>query len=683
MLARRTNSIISVFVLLIVAMMVVPLPPVMLDVLIAVNFSMAIAILLLTMYTKEPLDFSVFPSLLLIMTLFRLSINVSSTRLILLRHNAGSIIEAFGQFVVGGNEVVGLIIFIILVIIQFVVITKGAERVAEVAARFTLDAMPGKQMSIDADLSSGLITEEDARLRRRAIEQEADFYGAMDGASKFVKGDAIAGLIITAINLLGGFAVGMLQHGLPAAEAWHKYALLTVGDGLVSQLPALIISTATGIIVTRSASRENLSADVIGQVLSTPRVLSTTGGALLALALVPGFPKLSLVILGVVWLLLGRMVEKSRLVTESKEREEAYRKELEEQKSPEAALNLIKVDPLEIEFGLALLPIADPSQGGDLIDRIVMIRRQLASELGVLIPVIRIRDNFAGLGPNSYRINLRGIEIGYGEVYPDRVMALGGTPRTQELQGIPGKEPAFGLDVVWIPKSQKEEAEALGYTVIEASAVIATHLTEVLRKNAHLLLTRQETQRLIDLVKAEDAPCVEEAIPNLVSLGDCQKVLQNLLKEGIPIRDLVTIMEGIADAAKVSKDPDYLTMRVRENLSKLITVTVGLDRGPFQVAVLGPDLEKEILEATRKGDRGAYVAIASERLAKIMQAIQVAMSEIAPKAPKPVLLTSASCRSQVYEIASRVVPEVAVVAYEELDDRANIEVAKVISIEQQ
>ena len=683
MLTRRTNSIISVFVLLIVAMMVVPLPPVLLDVLIAVNFSIAIAILLLTMYTKEPLDFSVFPSLLLIMTLFRLSINVSSTRLILLRHNAGSIIEAFGQFVVGGNEVVGLIIFIILVIIQFVVITKGAERVAEVAARFTLDAMPGKQMSIDADLSSGLITEEDARLRRRAIEQEADFYGAMDGASKFVKGDAIAGLIITAINLLGGFAVGMLQHGLPAAEAWHKYALLTVGDGLVSQLPALIISTATGIIVTRSASRENLGADVIGQVLSTPKVLSITGGALLALALVPGFPKPSLVILGIVWLFLGRMVEKSKLVTESKEREEAYRKELEEQKSPEAALNLIKVDPLEIEFGLALLPIADPSQGGDLIDRIVMIRRQLASELGVLIPVIRVRDNFAGLGPNSYRINLRGIEIGYGEVYPDRVMALGGTPTAQELQGIPGKEPAFGLDVVWIPKSQKEEAEALGYTVIEASAVIATHLTEVLRKNAHLLLTRQETQRLIDLVKAEDAPCVEEAIPNLVSLGDCQKVLQNLLKEGIPIRDLVTIMEGIADAAKVSKDPDYLTMRVRENLSKLITVTVGLDRGPFQVAVLGPDLEKEILEATRRGDRGAYVAIASERLAKIMQAIQVAMSEIAPKAPKPVLLTSASCRSQVYEIASRVVPEVAVVAYEELDDRANIEVAKVITIEQQ
>jgi len=627
MLAKGKDSVISIFVLLIVAMMVIPLPPVVLDILIAINFSIAIAILLLTMYTKEPLDFSVFPSLLLIMTLFRLAINVSSTRLILLRHNAGSIIEAFGQFVVGGNEVVGLIIFIILVIIQFVVITKGAERVAEVAARFTLDAMPGKQMSIDADLNSGLITEEEARARRRAIELEADFYGAMDGASKFVKGDAIAGLIITAINLIGGFAVGMLQHGLPAAEAWHKYALLTVGDGLVSQLPALIISTATGIIVTRSASRENLGADVISQIASTPRVLSITGGALLA-------------------------------------------------------LSLVQVDPLEIEFGLALLPIADPAQGGDLIDRIVMIRRQLAAELGVLIPVIRIRDNFAGLGPNAYRINLRGVEIGSGQVYPDRLMALESTPTDRKLQGIPGQEPVFGLDVIWISKSQREEAEALGYTIIESSAVIATHLTEVLRRNAHLLLTRQETQRLIDLVRAEDAPCVDEAIPNLVSLGDVQKVLQNLLREGIPIRDLVTIMESIADAAKISKDPDYLTMRVRESLSRLITVTFGLDKGPFPVAVLGPDLEKDIIEATRRSDRGTYVALSSERLAQIMQAIQMGISEIAPKAPRPVLLTSAACRSQVYEIASRVVPEIAVIAYEELDEKADIEIAKVISIEQ-
>lgn len=385
MLGKARSSIVSILVILVVAMMIVPLPPGVLDILIAANFSISIAILLLTMYTKEPLEFSVFPSLLLIMTLFRLAVNVSATRLILLQYNAGRIIESFGQFVVGGNEVVGLVVFLILVIIQFVVITRGSERVAEVAARFTLDAMPGKQMSIDADLNAGLITEEEARERRRAVEQEADFYGAMDGASKFVKGDAIAGLIITAVNLLGGFAVGMLQHGLPAAEAWHKYALLTVGNGLVSQLPALIISTATGIIVTRSASRENLGADVFQQMTLSPRVLGITGWALVVLALVPGMPKAAFLCLGGAWLLLSRSAKDSQLAREVAAREESYRKELEEQKRPEAALSLIKVDPLEIEFGLALLPIADPSQGGDLMDRIVMVRRQLASELGIVI----------------------------------------------------------------------------------------------------------------------------------------------------------------------------------------------------------------------------------------------------------------------------------------------------------
>jgi flagellar biosynthesis protein FlhA len=681
MLSKGKDSIVSILVVLIVAMMVVPLPPFLLDILIAANFSIAIAILLLTMYTREPLEFSVFPSLLLIMTLFRLALNVSSTRLILLRYEAGRIIQAFGQFVVGGNEVVGLVIFLILVIIQFVVITKGAERVAEVAARFTLDAMPGKQMSIDADLNSGLITEDDARKRRRAIEQEADFYGAMDGASKFVKGDAIAGLVITAVNLLGGFGVGMLQHGLPAAEAWHRYALLTVGDGLVSQLPALVISSATGIIVTRSASRENLSSDVVSQITSSPKVLSMTGWALIILSLVPGLPKFSLISLGATWLFLGRSVLRSKVSQETVEREEAYRKELEEQKSPEAASSLIKVDPLEIEFGLALLPVADPSQGGDLIDRIVMVRRQLASELGILIPVVRVRDNFAGLAPNAYCINLRGVEIGTGEVYPDRLMAIEGAPSGSKLQGIPGKEPAFGLDVVWIPKAEREKAETSGYTVIESSAVMATHLTEVLRKNAYLLLTRQETQRLIDLVKAEDASCVDETIPNLVSLGDVQKVLQNLLREGVPVRDLVTIIESIADAARISKDSDYLTMRVRESLARLITTKIGLDKGPFPVATLDPALEHEILEATRRGDRGPYVALSSERLSLIMQSIQAGMNEVVRWAPRPVLLTSAACRSQVYEIASRVVPDISVVAYEELDDRANIEAVRVISSE--
>lgn len=679
---RAAEGLISIFVVVIVAMMVVPLPAFMLDLLLATNFSMAIAIILLTMYTNEPLDFSVFPSLLLVMTLFRLALNVSSTRLILLKGNAGRIIESFGKFVVGGNEVVGFVVFIILVIIQFVVITRGAERVAEVAARFTLDAMPGKQMSIDADLNTGLITEEEAKKRRQDIEREADFYGAMDGASKFVKGDAIAGLVITAVNLIGGFGVGMLQSGLSAAEAWHRYALLTVGDGLVTQLPALVISTATGIIVTRTTSRENLGADVTSQITSSPRVLTMTGGALLALSLVPGLPKIPLMVLGAIWLLMGSSVRKARMTMEEARREEAYKKEIEDQKRPEAASGLIKVDPLEIEFGLALLPIADPGQGGDLMDRIVMVRRRLASDLGILIPAVRVRDNFADLGPNAYCINLRGVEIGSGEVYPDRLMAIAGPGSDDKVPGIPGREPAFGIDVVWISKDRRDEAESKGYTVIESSAVIATHLTEVLRKNAHLLLTRQETQRLIDLVKAEDATCVEEAIPNLVSVGDVQKVLQNLLREGIPIRDLVTIMESLADAAKVSKDVDYLTMRVREGLSRLITKHLGLDKGPFPVATLDPEFEREIVESTRKGDRGSYLALSAERLAQMMKAISEGINEVVRKAPRPVLLTSAAARSQVYQIASRVVPEINVVAYEELDNRANVEAVKVINLDE-
>lgn len=675
---RTAESAISIMVVVIIAMLVVPLPWFMLDLLLATNFSLAIGTLLLTMYTKEPLDFSVFPSLLLVMTLFRLALNVSSTRLILLNGNPGRIIQAFGDFVVGGNEVVGFVVFIILVVIQFVVITKGSERVAEVAARFTLDAMPGKQMAIDADLNAGLISEEEARTRRQITQMEADFYGAMDGASKFVKGDAVAGLVITVINLLGGFAVGMLNHGLPAGEAWRKFALLTVGDGLVSQLPALVISSAAGLIVTRSSSRANLGADVYRQLTGSSKALGITGGALMVLSLVPGLPKLPLIILGGLWLAVGASVGRTRATADKERREEAYRQEMEAEKRPEAALGLVKVDPLEIEFGLALLPLADPGQGGDLMERIVMVRRQIASELGVLIPVVRVRDNFAGIGPNTYCINLRGVEIGSGDVYPDRLMAMEGPGTSRRISGIPGKEPAFGLDVVWVPKGARDEADGLGYTVVDSSAVIATHLTEVLRKHAHLLLTRQETQRLLDLAKAEDAACVEEAVPGLLSVGDVQKVLQNLLTENVPIRDLVTIMENLADAARVSKDVDYLTMRVREGLSRLITREVGLDQGPFPVATVDPSLEREVLEATKRGDRGSYVALSADRLSRIMQAVSSAMGEVGAKARRPVLLTSAACRSQVYQIASRVVPDIAVIAYEELDDRANVEAVKVV-----
>ncbi len=680
---RTAESVISITVVVIVAMLVVPLPWFMLDLLVAANFSVSVGILLLTMYTKEPLDFSVFPSLLLVMTLFRLALNVSSTRLILLNGNPGRIIEAFGNFVVGGNEIVGLVVFVILVVIQFVVITKGSERVAEVAARFTLDAMPGKQMAIDADLNAGLITEEEARTRRRGTEMEADFYGAMDGASKFVKGDAIAGLIITCINLLGGFAIGMLQQGLPAGQAWHKFALLTVGDGLCSQLPALIISSATGLMVTRSSSKDNLGTDVSTQLTGSPKALSITGWALIVLSLIPGFPKLPFITLGCIWLAMAATSGRVRLQEEKEKQEESLRKNMEAEKRPEAVTSLVRVDPLEIEFGLALLPLCDPAQGGDLMDRIVMVRRQLASELGVVIPMVRVRDNFAGIGPNTYSINLRGVEIGSGQVYPDRLLAMEGPMVSQKIDGVPGKEPAFGLDVIWIHKDSRDEAETTGYTVVEPSTVVATHLTEVLRKHAHLLLTRQETQRLLDLAKEEDATCVEEAVPSLVTVGDVQKVFQNLVREKVPIRDLVSIMESLTDAARISKDADYLTMRVREGLKRLITKTVGLDNGPFPVATLDPSLKHKIIEATKKSDRGPYVAMSADRLSQLMKAISYAMSEVSVKARSPVLLTSAACRSQVYEIGSRVVPDISVVAYEELDDRANVEALKIVRVEKQ
>lgn len=678
---KRLEGVTSILIVLVVAIMVIPLPWYVLDLLLALNFSLSIAILLLTMYIKEPLDFSVFPSLLLVMTLYRLALNVSSTRLILLRAHAGRIIEAFGRFVVGGNEVVGIVVFLILVIIQFVVITKGAERVAEVAARFTLDGMPGKQMSIDADLNAGVITEEEARQRRDEVQREADFYGAMDGAVKFVKGDAVAGLIITVINLVGGFAVGVLQHGLTAQEAWHRFALLTVGDGLVAQLPALVISAATGIIVTRSASQENLGVDVTRQITSDPRALKMTGFALIGLALVPGLPTIPLLCLGGVWLLLSSSVERARMRQEAALREAESQRKLDETKSPEAARALIKVDPLEIEFGIGLLALADPSQGGDLMDRIVMVRRQIASELGILIPMVRVRDNFGELGPNTYVINLRGAEIARGEVYADRLMAMAFGTTQDEIPGIKGQDPTFGLPAVWIPRDAREEAELKGYTVIEPSAVIATHFSETMKKHAAALLTRQETQRLLDLVKSEDAVAVDELVPNLLTVGEVQRVLQNLLREGIPIKDLVSIIETMGDAARVSRDVEYVTAKVRQGLSRLITRKWLSSRDPYPVATIDPDLEKEILDATKRVDGSSYVAIAPERLTAIMKSMVEAGRELQTRASRPVFLSSSAVRSQVYQIASRVVPDVVCLAYEELDDTARIEGVKVVRVE--
>ncbi|MEW6523392.1 MAG: flagellar biosynthesis protein FlhA [Bacillota bacterium] len=662
-------------IITVVVMMVVPLPWLLLDLLLALNLALAVTILLVTMYAGQPLEFSIFPALLLVATLFRLALNVSSTRLILLNGFAGRVIAAFGQFVVGGNPVVGFVVFLILVVIQFAVITRGAERVAEVAARFTLDAMPGKQMSIDADLNAGLLTEDEARKRRQEIEREADFYGAMDGASKFVKGDAIAGLIITIINLFGGVLTGMLQRGMDLAGAWDNYALLTVGDGLVSQLPALVISTATGIMVTRAASTGSLGADMLGQVLGEPKVLYLAGGVLAALALVPGLPTLPFGALALALLFMARKTAaRQRQAGVEKERLEREQ-EMEAVRRPESVLELVQVDPLEIELGLNLLNLADASQGGDLLERVVMIRRQLALELGVVVPPIRVRDNIGRLEPSSYVIKLRGVEVGSGQLLPGHLLAMDPGSVSDVVQGIETTEPAFGLPARWIPEAERPHAELAGYTVVEPSAVLATHLSELLKRHGPELLTRQEVQNLVNLVKEKHPALVEELTPGLVSLGEIQKVLQNLLHEGVPIRDLVTIFEALADVARNSRDLASMTESVRQALARSITRQYGLDRKRTPVVVLDPAVEDRLLASIRDGRGPAGDArLVQELLANLGRELE----GVTGRGHWPILLCSPLVRYYVKRLFERALPRLVVLSYDELDSRAQVESVGVV-----
>jgi flagellar biosynthesis protein FlhA len=547
---------------MVIGMMVVPLPPIVLDMLFSMNITISLMMLLVTMYTSQPLDFAVFPSLLLITTILRLALNVSATRLILLRGYAGQLINAFGTFVVGGDPVVGFIVFMILVIIQFLVITRGAERVAEVAARFTLDAMPGKQMSIDADLNAGLINDQQARERRLKVQREADFYGAMDGATKFIKGDAVATLLITAINLLGGFTVGLFS-GMSPMDSWQTYALLTVGGGLVAQVPALLVSTASGIIVTRAASEGSLGEDLLAQLIRQPRVLGIAGGVLCGLGLVPGLPNVPFLCFGAGMLALAGMIRAGVRRKKEAEAREAKQEETEALRRPESVLPLIPLDPLEIELGYGLIPLADPNQGGDLLDRVVMVRRQMALDWGLVVPPIRVRDNLGQLEANQYVIKLRGSEVARGELMVDHYLAMS-PDGNEEVEGIPTKEPAFGLPALWVSGADKEKAELLGYTVVDPSSVLATHLSEVLKSRAHELLTRQTVKDLLDTIKQSHGALVDELVPNVLTLGEIQKVLQNLLREGVPVRDLVTILETLADYGRVTRDAEVLTEYVRQ-----------------------------------------------------------------------------------------------------------------------
>ncbi|WP_140457037.1 flagellar biosynthesis protein FlhA [Priestia megaterium] len=673
MSARELPVVIGV--VLIIVMLVIPLPSWLLSILIMINISLALLVLLVSMNMKEPLELSVFPSLLLVLTLFRLGLNVSTTRSILGTGEAGGVVETFGHFVIGGNPLVGFVVFIILIIIQFLVITKGAERVSEVAARFTLDAMPGKQMSIDADLNAGMISEKQAIDRREKIQREADFYGAMDGASKFVKGDAIAGIVITLINILFGIIIGMLQMGMSITEASQTFTLLTVGDGLVSQIPALMISTATGIIVTRAASTGNLSEDITQQLFAFPVMLYVTGGTIAALGLITPINDVITmpiaILLGVGGYYLSRA--KHQAVREEMAPTE---EELEdnEMKSPESVVNLLSVDPIEFEFGYALIPLADTNQGGDLLDRIVMIRRQLALELGLVIPVVRIRDNIQ-LQPNEYCLKIKGNEVAKGELLLDHYLAISPGMDDDLIEGIDMLEPAFKMPAKWISESVKEQAEMFGYTVVDPPSVVSTHITEVIKSYAHELIGRQETKQLIDHTKETYPILIEEVTPNPLSVGDIQRVLAKLLKESVSIRNLPIIFEVLADYGKMTSDTDLLTEYVRQGLARQITSQYTVQEGLLRVLTLSGKVEKTMAEAVQQTEHGNYLSLDPSVSQAIVESIAKQTETLSFQEQSPIVLCSPAVRMYVRQITERYFPHMAVLSYNELE--ANVEVQSV------
>ncbi len=674
---KHADVAIAFGIIAIVLLMIIPLHPSLLDLLLVFNITCSLLILLVSMYNKEALDFSIFPSLLLVMTLYRLSLNISSTRLILLRGYAGSIIQQFGQFVVGGNPLVGLIIFLILVVIQFIVITKGAERVAEVAARFTLDAMPGKQMSIDADLNAGLITEDDARKRRNKIQREADFYGAMDGASKFVKGDAIASIVITLINILGGMAVGLLQRDMGGVgEVANTYTLLTVGDGLVSQIPALLLSTATGIIVTRAASDNSLGEDLIKQVFSQVKLLLIAATVLLILGFVPGLPRMPFFVIGIALAVLAVLLTRSRRVIIKEEQIDAQKTEEDDMKKTDSVYSLLHVDPIELELGYGLIPLVDSKQGGDLLERVVMIRRQCALELGIVIPPIRIRDNMQ-LQPNNYVFKLKGIPMAKGELMLSHYLAMGGD---MDLEGIETKEPAFGLPAVWITEAMREKAEMNGNTVVDPPSVLATHITEFLKSHAAEILSRQDVKGLLDNLKREYPAVVDDVYPNVLSLAEIQKVLSNLLNEQIPVRDLVSIIEALGDWAHVTKDPDLLTEYVRQKLARQIGRLFADESEKMYCITLEPQVEEVVKKSIQRSEHGSYLAIDPTVAQKIITNINDILHKEGPAGKQIVALVSPSVRLALRRLVERAVPRLPVISYNEIPQNLDIESVGMVKI---
>jgi flagellar biosynthesis protein FlhA len=664
----------------IVIMMVVPLPSIILNLFLTLNIALALTILLVSIYNKHALQFSAFPSLLLIATLFRLSLNVSTTRTILSGQGATiDIIKAFGNFVVGGNYVVGFVVFIILVLIQFIVITKGAERVAEVAARFTLDAMPIKGMAIDADLNAGAIEQDEATRRRLDLQREADFYGAMDGASKFVKNDAIAGIIITVINLLGGLVIGVFQRGESAMDALQAYALFTVGDGLVSQIPALLIATATGIVVTRASSGSTLGHEISEQLLSHPKVLGIGAGLMGFLGLIPGLPKFAFFVLAGVLGGLAYITNKNEEEATKKDIEEKMAEEQTAASGPEDVSSLLTIDPLELEIGYNLIPLVDANQGGDLLNRITLIRRQIAIDLGLVVPPIRIRDNIQ-LQPSSYVFKIKGVEFAQYEIIPDQFMAMNPGTATSKISGIEVEEPAFGLPAVWIQSSLRERAEMAGYTVVDPSTVVATHITEIIRKNAHEILGRQELQQLLDTVKETYPLILEEVVPNIVGQSSLLRILQNLLKENVSIRHMVNILESLSDCKGIN-EIDTLTEIARQGLSRHICKALLDETGALKVISLDPQLEQMLGNALQKMDGTVQLAIDPNSASKLLEKIRNKIEEVMQEGHSPILLCSSALRLSLKRLTERIAPRLTVLAYQEIPTSVRLESVGLISLQ--
>ena len=669
---KKADIGVAAYVLSAFIMMIVSIPQWLLDVLLACNMSIAFTILFTTMFSKEVLDMSFYPTMLLFTTIFRISLNVSSTRLILTTGDPGKVVETFGNYVGGNDLIVGGIVFIILILIQFMVINKGSERVAEVTARFTLDAMPGKQMAIDADLNTGAIDDAEAKRRRDKIQDESSFFGSMDGAVKYVKGDATAGLVITAVNIIGGIAMGVLRQGMGVGDALNRYAILTIGDGLVSQIPSLLISLSTGILVTKGSKDADFGRVLISQLFGMPKVLYMVGAVIAGLGIVTPLPNLVFLTLGLVFIVTGRIVAGTIETAQIEGEVDAEEAAAEEIRQPENVNSLLQVDPIELEFGYGIIPLADVNQGGDLLDRVVMIRRQIALELGTVVPIIRLRDNIQ-LNPNQYIIKIKGVQVSEGEILFDHYMAMNPGFVEEEISGIPTFEPSFHLPAIWITENQRERAESVGYTVVDPPSIIATHLTEIIRQYLADLLTRQDVQNLINNVKETNPSLVEELVPKLLGLGDIQKVLQNLLKEGISVRDLVTIFETLADHAASTRDTDILTEYVRQSLKRAISSKYFPINETTSVVTLDPGLEQEIMGSVKQTEQGAYLTLDPEKTKTIMASVESEVGKLEKLGKNPIVITSPIVRMYFKRLTEDYYKDLVVVSYNEIDSNVELQ----------